>query len=648
MHATLASAITAPRTSQVGHGLTGRLAGWQAHAPDAPPSATGRNRSAAGRWLPALATVMAVALAAGCAAPRAPSVPPSQGHITAPAPKADTSVTDIPPPTRISTFVPPPKPTVKPQTYSVVVNEVPVKELLLALSRDTKQNIDVHPAITGLVSLNAINETLPAILERISKQVNLRYRIEGNTILVSPDTAFMKTYRIAYVNMTRDTTSTVNVSGEIASSGSGGGGTSAGSSGTQVRTVSNNDFWKLLTDNIRSIVTATRLQNQTAEERARRAELTKTAREERLQQAEVVARAGAGATNLFGAAFGTNPAQQALENRDDIVANPVGGTISVLATERQHQLIQQHIDSITNSAQKQVLIEATIVEVKLSNTYQGGIDWSRLAIAGGIQLSQSLLTGFGAAGAAVGLTALGANFFQVRYTNPNTPVGNISSTVRLLEEFGDTKILSSPKLMALNNQTALLKVVDNIVYFEVQGSTVAGTAGSPPITTFTSTPKIVSVGVVMGVTPQIADDGRVSLNVRPTISRVLRFRNDPNPSLCDANRTNCVPSQVPEVQVREMESVLQIGSGQTVILGGLMQDDVRFNREQLPGADLAGAAGDLARFRNENATKTELVIFLRPTVVTNASLDSDELKMFQRYLPQAEQPKTPQVTGSAP
>ena len=153
----------------------------------------------------------------------------------------------------------------------------------------------------------------------------------------------------------------------------------------------------------------------------------------------------------------------------------------------------------------------------------------------------------------------------------------------------------------------------------------------------------------MGVTPQISEDGRVSLNVRPTISRVLRFRNDPNPSLCDANRTNCVQSQVPEVQVREMESVLQIGSGQTVILGGLMQDDVRFNREQIPGADLLGAAGDLARFRNENATKTELVIFLRPTVVTNASLESDELKMFQRYLPQAqaEQPKSTQATGEA-
>ncbi len=598
------------------------------------------------------AIALLVALIAGCSAPRPPHVPPSQGHIMAPAPKAEIIPQDIPPPARISTFVPPPKPAIKPVTYSVVVNEVPVKELLLALSRDSKQNIDVHPAISGLVSLNAINETLPAILERLSKQVNMRYRVEGNTILVSPDSAFMKTYRIPYVNMTRDTTSTVNVSGEISAGGAtasaGGGSTGVGGSGTQVRTVSNNDFWKVLTENIRSIVTATRNQTQSAEEKARRAEQTKNAREERLQQAEVVARAGAGANNLFTTAFGASPAQQAIEGRDDIVVNQVGGTISVLATERQHQLIQQHVDSVTNSVQRQVLIEATIVEVKLSNTYQGGIDWSRLAISGGIQLTQSLLTGFGAAGAAVGLTQAGANLFQVRYSNPNSPIGNISSTVKLLEEFGDTKILSSPKLMALNNQTALLKVVDNIVYFEVQGSTVPGTANSAPISTFTSTAKVVAVGLVMGVTPQISDDGRVSLNVRPTISRVLRFRNDPNPGLCDPNRLNCVQSQVPEVQVREMESVLQIASGQTVILGGLMQDDVRFNREQIPGADLLGAAGDIARFRNENASKTELIIFLRPTVITNASLDSDELKMFRRYLPQPEQPQTSQAPGNAP
>ena len=103
-----------------------------------------------------------------------------------------------------------------------MVHEVPVKELLLALARDTKENIDIHPGLQGLVSLNAIDETLPAILDRISRQVNMRYRVEGRTIVVSPDTPYLKTYKVDYVNMTRDTTSTIAVSGQITSGGGGG------------------------------------------------------------------------------------------------------------------------------------------------------------------------------------------------------------------------------------------------------------------------------------------------------------------------------------------------------------------------------------------------------------------------------------------
>jgi len=94
-----------------------------------------------------------------------------------------------------------------------------------------------------------------------------------------------------------------------------------------------------------------------------------------------------------------------------------------------------------------------------------------------------------------------------------------------------------------------------------------------------------------------------------------------------------------------MESVLQVGSGQTVILGGLMQDDLQRNRQQLPGADELAAAGELFRFRDERAVKTELVIFLRPTVVANPSLESDELKFFQRFLPRPE--RSPAKTSAA-
>jgi general secretion pathway protein D len=608
------------------------------------------------------ARVFALALilsAAGCYNIK-PYIPPSEGHIAKPPPAKAAPDKVIPPPARVSDLLPPPKPAPKAQTYSVVVSEVPVKDLLVALARDTKQNIDVHPGIGGLVSLNAVNETLPAILERVSKQVNMRYRLEGNTIVVSPDTPYVKTYRVNYVNMAREASSTIGVSGELTVTGgaggtgggaTGGGGGGSSGSNTVVRTTSKNDFWEQLRDNIRSILNSTRLQSLTAEAKNERLALIKQEQEMRVKQMEAASRAGQGAPSLATSVVSSTGGgqQQASLLPDDVVVNAVSGTVTVNATEKQHQLVQQHIDSIMSAMQRQVLIEATIVEVILSEKYQGGVDWSRLPVTGGPSLIQRTLGGFG-----TGLTQAGANSFQIGYVDPNSSLGNISAAVKLLQEFGNTRVLSSPKLMALNNQTALLKVVDNIVYFEVTSSTSQGVQGST-LQAFSSTAKTVAVGVVMSVTPQINEDGRVSLTVRPTVTRLRPeqpFVNDPNPSLanpCGTGVPSCtipaINNPVPQVQVREMESVLQVGSGQTIVLGGLMQDDARRTRQQIPGADEFAAAGELLRFRDEAAGKSELMIFLRPIVVANPSLDSDELKFFQRFLPQPEPP--PAKTSAA-
>jgi general secretion pathway protein D len=589
------------------------------------------------------ALLIAAALA-GCAQ-FLPFVPTSEGHIDTRQVKAQPEQ-DIPAPVRVTPFVPPPRPAAPPQTYSVVVNEVPVKELLLALARDTKQNIDIHPTLSGLVSLNAINETLPAILERVSKQVNMRYRTEGNTIIVSPDTPYVKTYRVNYVNMTRDTTSSIGVSGELTVTGGGssggsggsgggggasaGGGTGTSGSNTVVRTTSRNDFWEQLRDNIRSILNSTRLQSMTADARAERLALVKQEQELRVKQLEAASRAGqaapALATSLSGSTAAGAPQQSPLLP-DDVVVNPVAGTITVNATDQQHQLVQKHIDSIVNVMQRQVMIEATIVEVTLSNNYQAGIDWARISQSGG---GLEFATTFRGARLAT------APFATLVYNRNNARPGQLMFDLSLLEQFGRTRVLSSPKLMALNNQTALLKVVDNIVYFEVSSSASQATTGGV-LQTIATTAKTVAVGVVMSVTPQINEDGRVLLTVRPTVTRLRPeqpFVNDPNPVLQVAN-------PVPQIQVREMESVLQVGSAQTVILGGLMQDGVRRNRDQIPGADFVGALGELFRFRDESVSKTELVVFLRPTVIVNPSLDSDELRFFQRFLPQPDSPPQP-------
>jgi len=596
----------------------------------------------------AVTGLVAVLLLSGCTPFKVrPEIPRSEGHLSIEREVIPPSV--VPPPVRVSALVPPPKAAEKVATYSVVVSDVPVRELLLALARDTRQNIDIHPGLTGRVTMNAINETLPALLERIARQIDMRVRTEGSTIIVQPDTAFFKVYRVNYVNMQRDTTATIGASGQIggqgtsgaggagggAAGGLGGAGAALNASATLVRTTSQTNFWETLGANLRALLSASRAQSQTAEDRAQRTEQARQVREERLAQAEAVSRAGAASTQLFNTVFG-QPATQALianDVRDSVVVNPIAGTVNVLATERQHQLIQQYLDGVTAAVSRQVLIEATIAEVRLNDAYQAGVDWSRLGGFGGVTIRQTPGT-------------VASPSLTIGYTSSS---GNIVSSITLLQQFGQTQVLSSPKIMALNNQTSVLRVTDNFVYFQVEAQQGAVTTGGTiQPTVFNTTAQTVPVGVVLAVTPQINESGQVTLTVRPTITRVTGTVADPNPSLRVGPKP--IENLVPVIQTRELESVLQVASGQTVILGGLMQDDVLRNRDGVPWLSRQPGIGDLFSFRNERATKTELVIFIRPTVITNPSLQSDELNFFQRFLPQqgeAVQDRAPSASARA-
>jgi general secretion pathway protein D len=559
---------------------------------------------------------------AGCVPPR--SFDTSSGHISQPAP----AVAAPPPaPVKAAPALPPPRARAPVPTYTVVVNDVPVKDLLFSIARDTQYNIDLHPGISGRVSLNAVQEPLPAILERIARQADLRYEMNGRTVSIMPDTPYLKTYTVNYVNVARNTTSSVGVAAQIAStgvgslSGAGGGSTtstSGNSSTTTVASQSNGDLWTALADNIRTMLAGTRAVTQSTEERAARLDAEKAARAERVSQAEAASKAGEGAASLFTAAFASQPSFDA---RYDVAVNAVAGTVTVLGTAKQQALVQQYLDRVMQSAQRQVLIEATIVEVTLKDQYRAGIDWSK-ALQGTTGWSINALGG--------GTNALAASlspFIQATYTNSGE--NGFTAAIDLLESFGKTRVLSSPKLMALNNQTALLKVVNNLVYFTVKADTNQNANNTT--TTFTTTPQTVPVGVVMSVLPQINENGMVSLTVRPTISRQVGTVSDPNPDL----KTVGVTNSVPVIQVREMESLLQVRSGQTVILGGLIQDDTNNARDGLPGLSRPEGIGAVFGQHERVNSQTELVIFLRPIVVSNPTLESDELRQFQRLLPSA-------------
>ncbi|MDA3868893.1 MAG: pilus (MSHA type) biogenesis protein MshL, partial [Gammaproteobacteria bacterium] len=308
----------------------------------------------------------------------------------------------------------------------------------------------------------------------------------------------------------------------------------------------------------------------------------------------------------------------------NIMVNRETGVVGVRATFRQHRQIQEFLDKVIGGAQRQVMIEATIAEVTLSDRYQAGIDWSMVNMDGmgniTDQISQNLL------GGNLGSTP----FFQITGTNTTGSGENLSATLKALETFGDVKVLSSPKVMALNNQTAMLKVVDNAVYFSVEVTPEIINAATGVVTspaTISTDINTVPIGFVMSVMPFIDSNDVVTLNIRPTISRIVDTVNDPNPELAKEG----VISSIPVIQVREIESVLKVNNGDTAVIGGLMQDQVNKKTIGVPILSSIPFLGALFSYQDDEYVKSELVIFIRPVVVHDASLNGD-LKEYRKYL----------------
>ncbi len=574
--------------------------------------------------------VVALSLIALTACAPFQPIKPSPEHIQQEA-TVDKVESAPPEPVRAAPYVPVPRSSPATPTYTIVVNDVPVKELLFSIARDTKRNIDIHPGISGQISLNAVNEPFPAILDRIARQADLRYVMDGATISIMPDTPYLKTYRVNYVNLSRNTSSTIGVASQIAATGtgstiSGGNAASSGNnSNTNVTTTSSNDYWAVLKDNIVNILYATKAEQKKAEERAAIAESNRVQVE--LRDNDKASLSSTRNQELLRAALQQSTPPQPGDSEREVIVNSVAGTVSVFANERQQRLIEEFLDKVSNASQRQVMIEATIVEVTLKDQYRAGINWQSLASGATGWAVNTVGSGIGATNLANQLQP----FYSIAYTNNDK--WDFKSTIDLLESFGKTKVLSSPKLMALNNQTALLKVVDNLVYFSINVGQATLTSNGTVLTpaTVTTEAHTLPVGVVMSVTPQISDTGQVSLTVRPTITRKVGDADDPNPQLKEGGLN--ISNKVPIIQVREMESLLQVRSGQTIILGGLIQDDSSGARDGLPVLSRPEGIGALFGQHERQTDQTELVIFLRPTIVADGTLSNDDRRRFERLLP---------------
>jgi len=582
------------------------------------------------------------ALLLGACTPTTLSGGPAPAHL-----QADSVVSTpgtIPAPVQQSLSLPRPRPAGKTETYSVVVNSVAIDGVERHFSRDAKLNVDIHPGIVGEVTLNAIDQTLPQLLTRISKQVDMRFELDGPNLAVMPDTPYLKNYKVDYVNISRDVTGTIATNTQISTSalatGSGGAVGTGNTSRIQIENKSNNRFWASLEKNLKDLLHET---DKVFPEGS-----TETVTEEASAQSTSGTGAGGPApakspaarlTQLAqGLAGSPNPAtlqntgatvvkRMTFREAASVIVSPETGVVDIRATSRQHERVQEFLDRVMGSARRQVLIEATIIEVGLSDGYQQGIEWSRITSGSDYSVTKPALT------TNVG-NAVTPYVLKYRNTNPL----NLLSTVELLRAFGTVKVLSSPKLTVLNNQTATLKVSEDFVYFNVKQDVVPGNTNTNATVTTTTTPQSVSIGFFMSLTPQISDNGTVTLNVRPSISSIAELKQDPNPSLAANNIKNLVP----QIRMREIESIMRVESGDIAVLGGLMEDRLENRDGRLPGLGDIPFVGEIFNTRNNSSTKSELVVLIRPTVIKDASIDGD-FSSFRDSLPDKDFFKTDQV-----
>lgn len=512
--------------------------------------------------------------------------------------------------------------------FSVVAYKLPVASLLFTLARDARVNLDVHPSLSGEVTLNALNQTLPQILERVARQVPLRWTIEGGVLTVLPDAPYWANYQIDYFNLSRKVRSSVSLANSV--SGTGGSvsnerqGSATNSSSTEIDTSADNAFWERLETHLKTMLhvaerptpPATPLSALPVSTTALLGIQSSSKATSALDVAEKLSRieknlAEAGRARAESKSS-ESPVVQTMADPvkpvNQVLVHPETGAIAVYATATGQQQVARYLNSLGTSAQRQVLIEATIVEVALSDRYQAGIDWGWLAASDkGWQFSQQTI-GSNLADAPLALIAKG-----------DPMLSGFNLTVKLLEQFGRTRVLSSPKIVALNNQPAVMKVVDEQVYFTLDLTEDQNSNGDITSRRYTSKLHTVPVGLVLQVLSQVSASGEIALNVRPTITNIRSWVEDPAVALMSRDMQKPVVSLVPVLQVREFDATLHVPSGQLAMLGGLIQDASSNARTGLPGLSRLPSLGDLFSYRDDQTRRIELVIFLRPRVIDGTS-----------------------------
>lgn len=572
---------------------------------------------------------------------------------------------------------------------SIAINQsIPLRDALFELSKQADYDIQLDPRIKGSIIYTARNKPFDMVLSQISEISGLRYKFEDDTVKIELDTPYTKNYKVEYLAMTRESSSSVTTSTEVA--GGEGGGATTGSS-YSISGEAKSDFWGELNTNIQQILTSNSQLNYQITSSDPELNMMSSApppvppldegslNEEAPQAGEerssLVSNYSAGqsvpaiplntsdptsaANNPTGSSVPptTSPPDDQSANQTatpttavpqqvqlnvnslpSVSSSEEGGTtyqpsyslnkqaglISIYATQRAHDQISTYLDLMRKSVTSQVLIEAKVLEVELSDEFTYGIDWSILNDSDTFGASLNIARG--------ALTPGEPATFVIQ--NGNNGLENLVSAI---QRFGTVHALASPRLTVLNNQSAILNVAENQVYFELDATREEDEETGNTDLTIDSEIKNVPEGVLINVMPSIdLERNMVSMQVRPTISRITGFVDDPAVQVILASvgmGDSGIASSIPIVSTKEVDTMLNMRSGETLVMGGLLEDRTESGQRAVPILGEVPILGAAFRGQEDQVTKNEVIILIKATILQSGqdSIHNTDKELYRVY-----------------
>ena len=478
--------------------------------------------------------------------------------------------------------------------FDLAVNNAPAGQVFMAIVSGTRYSMVVHPAVKEQISANLRDVTVFEALDTIREVYGYEYKVQGNRILIEPLSLQSRVYQVNYLMSQRKGKTEVRVtSGSISDSvnpsstqpsttiNSNPTGTISALESSRVSTTSNNDFWTEIGDALRAIV--------------------------------------------------------GKEGGRNVVLSPQSGVIVVRALPSELRGVAEFLKTMQVVIERQVMLEAKIIEVQLSDSHQSGVNWaaftqganSRFAggtISPGANLSpvgpisaftarnadgqvspSSLLTsdpaspGSLAAGIGIPGTLLGLAF----------QTSSFAALVAFLETQGNLQVLSSPRIATLNNQKAVLKVgTDEFFVTNVTTNTTTTGVTSTQSPTITTAPFF--SGVALDVTPQIDEHNQIILHIHPSVSVVVEKTQN-----IDLGTAGNFRLPLASSTISESDTIVRVSNANIVAIGGLMKETTTRGTSGVPGLGTLPIVGNLFSSNSRTVIKSELVILLKPTVIEN-------------------------------